>query len=309
LAAIRCPYCKRAVDANAVNRHISRTPACLKKFEADLSSAADQDGDVEMSPPDLLSDDNTTYGFQEPPPSPPPPSQLPELLRPPRRTTVEDVPDEGDAADNFKCFPRSFEDEEGRPLAGWCSDARGQTNFERMHAERDPAQSVYAPFADGDEWDLGKWLAQNVNQRATEEYLNLPTVRVVCFQSFHLRLTAHPQTKRLNLSFRNNRTFVQKVDALPTGPEWRCKMVSVEGNKRGEDGETLKEELELWLRDPVECIRQLMGNPAFKDDMAYSPEKVYTTEEEREDKRIVDEMWMAKWWWELQVRVFSFFCL
>nr|GAT50070.1 predicted protein [Mycena chlorophos] len=94
-------------------------------------------------------------------------------------------------------------------------------------------------------------------------------------------------TKKQKLSFHNNRAFVQKIDELPTGPEWKCKMVSVTGNRKGEDGEMMKEELELWMRDPVACIRQLMGNPAMKDDLVM----------------LLDEMWTASWWWKLQQRL------
>lgn len=63
----------------------------------------------------------------------------------------------------------------------------------------------------------------------------------------------------------------------------------------------MKEDLELWKRDPVECIKELMGNPAFQDYMAYVPERVYGNEDGRESSRIWDEMWTANWWWEMQV--------
>ena len=35
------------------------------------------------------------------------------------------------------------------------------------------------------------------------------------------------------------------------------------------------EELELWIRDPVACVHELIGNPRSKGDLAYTPEKVY----------------------------------
>ena len=36
------------------------------------------------------------------------------------------------------------------------------------------------------------------------------------------------------------------------------------------------EELELWMWDPVACVQELIGNPAFCGSIAYTPEKVYT---------------------------------
>jgi hypothetical protein len=60
------------------------------------------------------------------------------------------------------------------------------------------------------------------------------------------------------------------------------------------------ERLELWRRDPVECVQELMENPAFRDHMAYAPERVYKDKEGK--VRIYDEMWTANWWWDLQVK-------
>lgn len=64
----------------------------------------------------------------------------------------------------------------------------------------------------------------------------------------------------------------------------------------------LTEEVELWSRDPVECIRELIGNPAFQKHMQFKPEKIYT------DARCTNEkfhnMWTCEWWWDLQVRIY-----
>ena len=51
---------------------------------------------------------------------------------------------------------------------------------------------------------------------------------------------------------------------------------------------------------PVECIKELMGNPIFKKCMAYAPERVYTSKKGM--NKVWDEMWTANWWWEIQVR-------
>lgn len=59
------------------------------------------------------------------------------------------------------------------------------------------------------------------------------------------------------------------------------------------------EEVELWSRDPIECIRELLGNPAFKDCMRYAPERVF--EDKEGEVRVFDEMWTADWWWDTQV--------
>lgn len=64
-------------------------------------------------------------------------------------------------------------------------------------------------------------------------------------------------------------------------------------------GEFLEEEIEFWERDPMECIRDLIQNPLFKDQMAYAPEKVYRDAGGK--TRVYDEMWTGDWWWEIQV--------
>ncbi|KAJ6452581.1 hypothetical protein C8R45DRAFT_1193590 [Mycena sanguinolenta] len=143
-------------------------------------------------------------------------------------------------------------------------------------------RSEFSPFAGGDEWALARWLLKNVTQTATDEYLALPT------------------TKKANLSFHNNWTFLLKVDQLPTGPDWTCKIVTAAGNQLDENDELMSEELELWMRNPVECIKELMSNPAFRDHMAYAPERVYGSPDGCEDSRIFDEMWTAEWWWKIQ---------
>jgi hypothetical protein len=92
---------------------------------------------------------------------------------------------------------------------------------------------------------------------------------------------------------------MKKIDALPAGPKWTCEIIKVHGEILGDQGEELCEEVELWRRDPVECVRQLMGNPAFRDHLVYAPQRVYADKQAQE--RIYDEMWTGDWWWQTQV--------
>jgi Plavaka transposase len=95
------------------------------------------------------------------------------------------------------------------------------------------------------------------------------------------------------------------VDQLPIGPEWKCELIRTNGDPiegedagAGRDGH-VDDEMELWMRDPVACVQELVGNPAFHGEMAYAPEKVYTDPEGQ--CRVYDEMWTGDWWWEMQV--------
>jgi hypothetical protein len=107
----------------------------------------------------------------------------------------------------------------------------------------------------------------------------------------------------MKLSFHNNHSFLKRVDALPHGPGWSCRKVTVHGSHEDELGVPLEEEVELWSHDPVECVQELISNPFFKADMAYSPAKAYA--DCAGQHRVIDKMWMADWWGETQVRVFK----
>jgi len=59
------------------------------------------------------------------------------------------------------------------------------------------------------------------------------------------------------------------------------------------------ETVELWRRNPVDCIKELFANPAFKEKISYKPRKAFTDESQTE--RMYGEMWEGEWWWTMQV--------
>ncbi|KAJ7841895.1 hypothetical protein B0H14DRAFT_3693209 [Mycena olivaceomarginata] len=303
---LRCPYCsKKLKTAGGVNHHVSKSPACHRKwqdslaretFTVDHDEAEPPEDAIPRTPSPVPSNeddddpmgvaDDFTYPVHE---ETPPPEPIPRS----RRATVEEVPDDGDPQ-NYSRFIEPFEDEElgrslpGRPLKPNETLLKaGDTLFHRMHTRQEQECgtrefSPFLPFRDEEEWDLARWLTKNVTQTGTDEYLALPI------------------NKKANLSFHNNRAFLKKVDQLPTGPDWTCKMVTAAGNRVDENDELMSEDLELWMRNPVECIKELISNPAFREHMAYAPERVYGAKDGREESRIFDEMWTAEWWWKLQ---------
>ena len=104
---------------------------------------------------------------------------------------------------------------------------------------------------------------------------------------------------RTKPSFKNKRAFYKKIDTLPRVAKWLCKPFEIEGDQLDEKGRKHKETLHLWKRDPVECIHELIGNPAFRNQMRFAPERAYEDPEGK--NRIFDEMWTGDWWWNLQV--------
>ncbi|KAI0640990.1 hypothetical protein C8Q79DRAFT_1099175 [Trametes meyenii] len=72
-----------------------------------------------------------------------------------------------------------------------------------------------------------------------------------------------------------------------------------EGDVLGEDGQLKKERVELWKRNTVECVRELMGNAAFRGCIRYKPERQYADPEGK--TRIYGNMMTANWWWDIQM--------
>ena len=59
------------------------------------------------------------------------------------------------------------------------------------------------------------------------------------------------------------------------------------------------EDVELWHRDPLDCIQEILENPTFKKVERYAPHRVYTKDDYT--NREYNDMWTADWWWKLQV--------
>jgi hypothetical protein len=57
----------------------------------------------------------------------------------------------------------------------------------------------------------------------------------------------------------------------------------------------------VWCCDPVECIQDLIGNPALHEHLAYQPECVYA--DSQRTNCIIDKMWTTDWWWNTQASV------
>lgn len=107
------------------------------------------------------------------------------------------------------------------------------------------------------------------------------------------------EIKELALTTTSKYIFNQHIDQLPRKMEWLYDEITVTGDRIGENGKEMTETLDLWRRDPVECIRELIGNPAFREVMAYAPERVFTSQDML--NRVFDEMCTADWWWDVQV--------
>lgn len=105
--------------------------------------------------------------------------------------------------------------------------------------------------------------------------------------------------QRVEPSFANKTQLYRSIDTLPDGLKWTCKEITLKGDLIDADGRQQSETLEVWFRDPVDCVRELLGNPMFAKVLACAPEKVYRDKEGK--VREINEMWTADWWWRIQV--------
>lgn len=204
----------------------------------------------------------------------------------------------------------------GLPRKPWIEDYPGdagrtegaaETAFELHDKARKAAgAALWAPFEDEQEWQLAHWLVTSgLTQNNIEKFLKLDIVSTRCSgldRTCSLQRLTLQTRARTKPSFESNYLFNKKIDALPTGEaSWRVELLEAVGDVVGEDGCAKKETVEVWSRDPVDCVRELMGNPGFRDSIRYAPERQYADADGKQ--RVYGNMGTANWWWDIQVSI------
>jgi hypothetical protein len=86
---------------------------------------------------------------------------------------------------------------------------------------------------------------------------------------------------------------MQVLDSLPHGADWTMVPHTI-------PGDVADEHVEIWMRDPVQCVADLLSNPALVNCIQFAPVRLYTCKKGRKE-RVYSEMWTGDRWWELQV--------
>lgn len=60
------------------------------------------------------------------------------------------------------------------------------------------------------------------------------------------------------------------------------------------------------MRDPIECVEELIGNPAFAKVLRFALERQYMVADDGSRHRVYGKMWTSDWWWEIQVSPYNF---
>ncbi|KZP05070.1 hypothetical protein FIBSPDRAFT_903784 [Athelia psychrophila] len=131
--------------------------------------------------------------------------------------------------------------------------------LQEQQTASDTPDNHWAPFLNEEEWGLAEWLIMETTQKGRDRFLKLPIAR----------------------------------------PGWTCETVHMIRDCLGPANTPMVEELEFWQHDPVECVQELIGNPAFLEPMSFTPEDAY--EDAGGQTRVFDEMWTSDWWWSMQV--------
>ncbi|PSR81411.1 hypothetical protein PHLCEN_2v4278 [Hermanssonia centrifuga] len=276
-----CPYCNAVFPhRNAMKHHIVMSPACQLKLDEhhlvqrELWRANRQQGVVDARPSippisnEPMSIDTLDADLAYP-------DEDVVVTPSPRLATVEDLPEQ--EAEQY-ALPFAAEHQVGATFGV------AKTAFDAIRDDQVlHGAEIWGPFQDSKQWELAKWLIKNVGHNQAEEFLKLGIIQDA------------------GLDYPNKDRLYKAVDELPTGLDWQCKEVIQTGDLMNANGEALTETLEVWYRDPMDCIRELLGNPLFAKMLAYAPERVYHNKEGI--NRHIDKTWTGNWWWDLQKKM------
>ncbi|KAJ7690245.1 hypothetical protein B0H17DRAFT_1201811 [Mycena rosella] len=306
MPAPTCNFCSKVFTSwDNVARHKTNAPECRKKVDKNLDStlerlrkercakdiakAAHRNGrrrpQVESPPPSPSEDpDPDPHVDEAAAPFEPQENHTSEPDAVPPGTTPPALESAAGTGFGRKYWRRDC------PGHGGATYGTGKTKFEEIRDDEIlKGAEVWGPFKDESEWELAKWLIKNDGHTAADEFLKLSII-----------------TERAKPSYKGKNEFFNKIDDLPGGVKWQCKEFSVKGDLPDLDkdptGVTMRgETVEMWWRDPVECIRELIGNLMFRDAMRFGPEELFADKDGQIP--VFSEMWTGEWWKEIQKRL------
>ena len=95
------------------------------------------------------------------------------------------------------------------------------------------------------------------------------------------------------------------MDSLP-GPsaEWKLIEIAVEGTRVDENGRRMSEVLDLWARDPVCVVADLVSDPHFDGKSSYAPTQAVFERDgpDAPEIQFFEDIPTGEWMWRVQVR-------
>ncbi|KEP46644.1 hypothetical protein V565_188010, partial [Rhizoctonia solani 123E] len=89
--------------------------------------------------------------------------------------------------------------------------------------------------------------------------------------------------------------MLEDLDRLRHGPSWKVYEIEIKLANREARVEY------LFGRNIIEVVRSLIGDWTFKEELRYSPTRVWTTKGRKE--RLYSEAWTGNWWWRMQMKI------
>ncbi|KAJ8580694.1 hypothetical protein M405DRAFT_693986, partial [Rhizopogon salebrosus TDB-379] len=104
------------------------------------------------------------------------------------------------------------------------------------------------PFLNKGDYEVARWaMERELGQNTFTDLLSIDGVN-----------------QKLQLSYKNAHTLHQKINReLPDVAPWSRTVIRISG---------INDEFKLFMRDPVECIKELWANPGCLDHLTYAPE-------------------------------------
>ena len=149
--------------------------------------------------------------------------------------------------------------------------------FEQEHSKL--CEDPWAPFSSAHSFKLASWFIQGkVPKSRINEYFSsgLGNSTLVSYNSMHT-LENH----------------LWSLDPYSPYPQWF--QGQVEDSKRT---------LPFFYRNVLDCVRYLLRQIAYQDDLVYTPRREF----DHNDERIYVEMHTADWWWDVQVHRPNLLC-
>lgn len=145
----------------------------------------------------------------------------------------------------------------------------GKNLFDRLQEDQYNYRreiNAYYPFHDEGEWELARFLVENLNQTQIDKFLKLKWVGDSERLSTSLTLLSQFNT-RSKPSFASKDQLLDWVDALPCFAEWKVSDLEFTGYK------TIHPIQLIW-RDGLEVVKQLFGDPVFANHITFQPHRV-----------------------------------
>ncbi|KAG2070481.1 hypothetical protein BDR04DRAFT_1155513 [Suillus decipiens] len=160
-------------------------------------------------------------------------------------------------------------------------DDAAHVTYTQTSSDCQAKDNPYYPCLSECDYEIAQWaIQQRPSQNAFSNFLSIDQVK-----------------HKLDLSYKNAHVLHQKINhELPGVTPWCCSVIRISG---------INEEFELFIQDPVKCVKELWANPAYLNHLTYALEHRFT--DEGKIVCIYDKLMSGDWSWEAQVYGFKCF--